>query len=215
MSTQKLIDLTGQLGQLHEATRKPPNRFGFGKFRQQSNRRMALHTSCMAFKHIVESNLVDRIFKDVGEFQNSSKRKFQEKDLHEVLEFFDTFLAYESGLFEWKNIPASLAVESFQSVEGIRGDIGRFITDESFRESILKDSSELNSSIQKIRERLCKVNDDMVWEEEKETRFILGGLSAATINTAADVVAGTMMVFNLISTAGGVVVAWRRAKSQE
>ncbi len=204
-----LIEHTAKLAKILEKHRDMES----GEIREMNTKEKneAIEILCSALTHIIKSNILDRLHKDIHNQFDKHSTIYSEKDIDEALNFFDTFVAFEEQLFRLKNIPDWVVKETLESTGDIKPLIRKFMLDPSFRQEVLN-QKELNTQISKIKETVCKIHEDHVWDREKEQRFILGSVAVGIVNTAADVTLTTMVLFTLISSAASAIVTWRRTR---
>ncbi|HWK88439.1 MAG TPA: hypothetical protein VNP72_00540 [Longimicrobium sp.] len=130
------------------------------------------------------------------------------EDAQKVVELFDAFLVYEERLFEMQGVPRWVAKETFEATMDMKARIASFISNPDSREQWLRTDT-LSEQLSKIRETVCAANEANL-DRQLENRHILGGLLACAVNTGADMLLSTVVIFNIISSVGGAIVTWRR-----
>ena len=204
-----LLEFTKELGAILELSRDTkgnvdPNRLN------KTDKIKALEVMCRSFSYILKENLIEDLFSRVQELCKELDKPNLKEEALSLLNFFDAFLAYEEKMFKIKNLPSSLVKDAFGSTKDIEEILKLFVSDPEYRKNWTKTDG-LRKALSRICETVCTPANDEALNQLLESRFILVGLSAAAINTAADMATGLLIVFNIISTGGGAIIAWKRA----
>ena len=135
--------------------------------------------------------------------------QFSDAEVDRALLFFENFLEFEAKLFESKQIPAVVAKETFDSINDLKAGLRQFMTDAEFRNQLL-DPQPYVQRLTRTKGIVCNAEIAESTELLLEKRFILGGLAVSAADTVADLVTAAVVLFTVMSTGAGVVIAWRR-----
>jgi len=174
----------------------------------KSEKLRALGIVCAALSHILETKLHIAVFERVKTLSDQLYDPLVTEDAQKVVELFDAFLVYEERLFEMQGVPRWVAKETFEATMDMKARIASFISNPDSREQWLRTDT-LSEQLSKIRETVCAANEANL-DRQLENRHILGGLLACAVNTGADMLLSTVVIFNIISSVGGAIVTWRR-----
>lgn len=174
----------------------------------KSEKLRALGVICAALGHILETKLHISVFERIRTLTEQLDDPLVTEDAQKMVELFDAFLVYEERLFEMRGVPRWVAKETFEATLDVKQAMAYFISNPDSREQWLH-TDYLTEKLSKIRETVCAANEADL-DRQLENRHIVGGLLAAAANTGADMLLGTLVVFNIISGVGGAMVIWRR-----
>lgn len=176
----------------------------------QGDKLQAIRILCDAFTHIIDNHLISDLYQKIEKQFEEHIENFSENEIDATLEFFDTFITFEEQLFKVKNIPEWMVKETLKSAGDIDHLIRQFMTDSEFRKTALN-ADEINRQISRIRQTVCQINSDEAWEEGQKIRSIIVSLIIGYLNTAADAVLATLIIFSLISSSACAVITWQKS----
>lgn len=174
----------------------------------KSEKLRALGVVCAALGHILETKLHLSVFERIRTLAEQLDDPLVTQDAQRMVELFDAFLVYEERLFEMRGVPRWVAKETFEATVDVKQAMAYFISNPDSREQWLRTDG-MTDKLRRIRETVCAA-DEAELDRQLENRHIVGGLLAAAANTGADMLLGTMVVFNIISGVGAAIVTWRR-----
>jgi hypothetical protein len=164
---------------------------------------------CEAFAEILDKELIRSLFEQIRRHFQENQNNFTSAEVETALQFFQGFLDFEANLFESKQVPRVVADETFASINDLKEGLRNFMTDASFRNELL-DPKKFVDRLEVVKQTVCAAENVENAELLMEKRFILGGLASSALNTAADIITGATVLFTVMSTGAGVLVAWRR-----
>jgi len=204
---EKLTEYTDRLSQVLQKGVDGSGRVDISRLTRK-DKLSAIGILCEAIDHIIQTNLHITIFEQISELTQEIDKPQTADDAKKVVEFFEVFLMYEERLFEMRGMPRWVARETFEASGDIQGAIALCLTDPEYRKQWLTTDG-LTEKLSMIRETLCTAQVADL-DRQLENRHILGGLTAAAINTGFDLALGTIVVFNIISALGGAIIAYKR-----